>query len=71
MTEPLPPIEYSPPFTMAFVAHLQGGCYAEDIASRLLEAVRRDDAGRRMLDAVINTQSELARLGDSAFTDQT
>lgn len=58
----LPPIEYNPPFSMEFVAHLHGGCYDEDIAIRLLSMARQDRTGQHMLDMLNITRLGLARL---------
>lgn len=58
----LPPVEYGPPYSMDFVAHLHGGCYDTDLTPSLLEAVRRDAASARMLDALTMTQMELGEL---------
>lgn len=61
---PLPPIEYSPPYSMDFVAHLDAGCYPDEVAQQLLDAVRLDAAGARMLDDLAIVQMELRLLRD-------
>src|SRR5947209_7583707 len=38
--ESAPPIEYEPPYSIDFVAHLHGGCYPEHITPTFLAAVR-------------------------------
>ncbi|WP_255784566.1 hypothetical protein [Mycobacteroides abscessus] len=58
--EPLPSIEYCPPYSLDFVAHLHGGCYSEDIMAKLLTEVRADQAGQRMLDQLTIIQMELS-----------
>jgi len=55
----LPVIEYAPPYSHAFIAHLHGGCYSEDVTTALLDRVRSDGEGRRMLEAVALVQLEL------------
>lgn len=60
----LPPIEHSPPFSMAFVAHLHGGCYPSDVATQLTAVVRRDRTGRQMLNALDIARREVARMAD-------
>jgi hypothetical protein len=62
MTDDLPAIEWSPPFTMDFVAHLAGGCYPDDVTPALLRAVRTDRDGARMLYALALVQLELVLL---------
>jgi hypothetical protein len=49
--EPIPPVEWSPPYSLDFVAHLEGGCYPTDITDTLMSAVRGDSDGARMLEA--------------------
>ena len=49
--EPIPPIEYAPPYSMDFVAHLDAG-YPNDVTRDLLAAVRTDPAGSRLLNAL-------------------
>lgn len=48
---------------MDFVAHLYGGCYPAGITSALLAAVRADNDGARMLDALTVVQLELRLYG--------
>jgi hypothetical protein len=62
--EPIPPFEWSPPYSLEFVAHLEAGCYPDDVTPRLMAAVRSDPAGARMLDALTIVQMELRLLGD-------
>ena len=57
--EPLPPIESSAPYSLDFVAHLHGGCYPNDVSPQLIEAVKRDPAGKQALDALNLVQLEL------------
>lgn len=59
----VPPVEYSPPYTMNFVAHLSGGCYPADITPALLSAVRADETGARMLDGITMVELELRLCG--------
>lgn len=59
----VPPVEYSPPYTMNFVAHLSGGCYPADITPALLRAVRADETGARMLDGITMVELELRLCG--------
>lgn len=60
MTDPpVPPVEYHPPYSLDFVAHLDAGCYPDEIAAELLAAVSRDEHGRRVLDALTITGLEL------------
>ncbi|MDM2096403.1 hypothetical protein PP348_20220 [Mycobacteroides abscessus] len=61
--EPLPPIEYEPPYSLNFVAHLDAGCYPDDLTPELLAGVRRDPAGAGLLDLLTTTQLELRLLG--------
>ncbi|RIT48809.1 hypothetical protein D2E80_11935 [Mycobacteroides abscessus] len=57
--EPRPPVEFCPPYSLDFVAHLHGGCYPDAITPGFLAAVRRDAIGRRMLDEIAIAQLEL------------
>lgn len=60
MTEAtLPPIEYQPPYSLDFVAHLDAGCYPDALSLELLAAVSSNEEGRRMLDALTITGLEL------------
>lgn len=61
---PIPPVELSPPYSLEFVAHLEAGCYPDDVTPELMAVVCRDPAGARMLDALRITQLELRLLGD-------
>jgi hypothetical protein len=61
-----PPIEYAPPFSFDFVAHLCGGCYPADVTPLLLRAVQSDPDGARMLDQLTFVQLELKLLGGAA-----
>jgi len=63
-TDVPPPIEYGPPFSLDFVAHLHGGCYPADVTPLLLRAVQRDPDGVRLLDRLTNVQRAV-RLLDS------
>lgn len=63
-TDVPPPIEYGPPYSMDFVAHLHGGCYLAAVTPMLLRAVRRDADGARMLDALTTTQLEVRLHGN-------
>lgn len=49
---------------MDFVAHLDAGCYPDEVAQQLLDAVRLDAAGARMLDDLAIVQMELRLLRD-------
>lgn len=59
---PIPPIEWSPPYSLDFIAHLHGGCYPEDVTPNLLAAVRDDPARARQLDSMTLVQLELRLL---------
>ena len=61
---PIPPIEFFPPYSLDFVAHLDTGCYPDENTADLLAAVSRDEEGRRMLDALVIVGLEL-RLVDN------
>lgn len=61
--EPLPPTEYGPPYSLDFVAHLHAGCYSGSETPSLMEAVRRDADGARMIDALLHTQLAVHALG--------
>jgi len=58
-TDVPPPIEYAPPFSLDFVAHLHGGCYPPDVTPLLLRAVQHDPDGGPMLDALESVCREL------------
>lgn len=58
-----PPIEFWPSYSIGFVAHLHGGCFAETLTPQLSAAVRRDPIRARLLDALTITQMELRALG--------
>lgn len=64
--DPLPPVEFGPPYSLDFVAHLHGGCYSDAVSPGLLAAVGRDDIGRQMLDDLAIAQLELVFLGHSS-----
>ncbi|WP_421874646.1 hypothetical protein [Mycolicibacterium wolinskyi] len=57
--QPIPPIEFEPPYSMDFVSHLDAGCYPDEIMAERLAAVSRDEEGRRMLDALAIVGLEL------------
>ncbi|ORA10960.1 hypothetical protein [Mycobacterium arosiense] len=65
---PIPPIEYSPPYSMDFVSHLDAGCYPDGVTQQLLAAVRCDPVGARMLDDLAVVQMELRLLRDEQVT---
>jgi hypothetical protein len=58
-TDVPPPIEFQPPYSLDFVAHLHGGCYSADVTPMLLRSVQTDPDGARMLDALTGVQLEL------------
>ncbi|WP_074355653.1 hypothetical protein [Mycobacteroides abscessus] len=64
MVDAIPPVEFEPPYSVDFVAHLHGGCYPDALASDLLAGVRRDHESARLLDALTVTQLELRILGE-------
>jgi hypothetical protein len=57
--EGIPGIEWAPPYSPDFVAHLHGGCYPADVTPALLYAVNADPEGQRVLDALTVVQLEL------------
>jgi hypothetical protein len=61
--QPIPPIEYRPPYSLDFVSHLDAGCYPDEMTAELLAQVSCDDEGRRMLDALTIVGLELRLLG--------
>lgn len=56
---PIPPIEYHPPYSLDFVAHLDADCYPGEITAELLAEVSLDEEGRRMLEALTMVGLEL------------
>jgi hypothetical protein len=58
-TDVPPPIEFQPPYSLDFVAHLHGGCYSADVTPMLLRSVQADPDGARMLNAITDVQLEL------------
>jgi hypothetical protein len=66
-TDVPPPIEYGPPFSLDFVAHLHGYRYPADVAPLLMRAVQRDPDGARMLDALESVRIEL-RVSDGCIS---
>jgi len=59
-TDAPPPIEYVPPYSLDFIAHLHDGCYSAQATPMLLQAVQRDPDGARMLDALTSAQLKLS-----------
>lgn len=64
LDDALPPIELAPPYSLDFVAHLDAGCYPDDLSDALLAAVCRDEHGRRLLDALIVSRLEVRTAGE-------
>jgi hypothetical protein len=63
MENGLPAIDFEPPYSLDFLAHLHGGCYPPDVTARLLEGIGRDLDASKLMDSLTLVQLALRLVG--------